>query len=433
MKTNYLLLSLMLAFLFSCEGERIDYSIFNRSIQVNARIDGAKTRATNDEWADGDAIGIYMVTAGEVLSAESGLEKNAKYTTQGNGVFNPTTPANDVKFPMDGSNVDFIAYYPHKTIPASLDYSIDVSNQSNQAAIDIMYSNNVTGKNSSSPEVVLQFSHKLTKLVFNIAPSVAGTDLSGLHAKLTDFNPSGKLSLKDGSVTATSTKKDIRLKVSADGKTAEAIVIPTTDLTGKKLIIEHGAVGYEYVLSAAENIKEFNSGFRYTYNLTLDPNVAIVSVSAAATISAWSEGPTETVTLNKNYNAYQPTGAGTQENPYTVVDAKNSWLEEGIWVQGYIVGYYTTSAVSSFSTDLSNPENVKDTALALAASPTETVGSNTFPVQLPTGAIRTALNLKTNPGNLGKEIKIKGNSGTYYGSIGMPSGISAYEFITVEP
>ncbi|MGI6046679.1 MAG: fimbrillin family protein [Petrimonas sp.] len=432
MKINNLFLFLMLTFLLACEGERIDFSIINRSIKVNARIDGMKTRATNDTWSEGDAIGIYMISAGEVLSAESVLAKNAKYVTEGGSAFNPSTVANDVKFPIDGSNVDFIAYYPHGSVGTDFGYSLNVTDQSNQAAIDVMYSNNVVAKNSSNPEIALQFTHKLSKLVFNFTPSVSGVDLSGLKAKLVDFNPRGKLSLIGGEVTSTSTKAEIQLIVSADGKTVEAIVLPTPDLTGKKLIIEHGLIGYEYEFSTAENISSFNSGYRYTFNITLDP-IAITSVSATAIISPWSEGPSETVYLNKNFNVYQPVGAGTQENPYTIVDARNLSPLSGVWVKGYIVGYYTGTSVGTFSSDLSDPETVKETAFALAASSTETTGSNTFPVNLPIGTLRDALNLKKNPSNLGKEVKIKGNIGTYYGGIGMPSGVSDYEFISSEP
>jgi len=49
-------------------------------------------------------------------------------------------------------------------------------------------------------------------------------------------------------------------------------------------------------------------------------------------------------------------------------------------------------------------------------------------VSLPPGEIRDNLNLKTNPGNLGKEVKIKGKIGTYYGAMGIPDA-TAYVFI----
>ena len=69
MKTTSLILFLMLALLLSCEGERIDYSIINRSINVNARIEGSKTRATNDtRYAP---IGVAQVVDGMVGRVEN--------------------------------------------------------------------------------------------------------------------------------------------------------------------------------------------------------------------------------------------------------------------------------------------------------------------------------------------------------------------------
>ncbi|MEA4995430.1 MAG: DUF6359 domain-containing protein, partial [Petrimonas sp.] len=86
------------------------------------------------------------------------------------------------------------------------------------------------------------------------------------------------------------------------------------------------------------------------------------------------------------------------------------------------------NTVTSFTNDLTDSTKIKITSLALAELPGETSGSKTFPVSLPLGEIRDNLNLKTNPGNLGKEVKIKGKIGTYYGAMGIPDA-TAYVFI----
>ncbi len=48
-----------------------------------------------------------------------------------------------------------------------------------------------------------------------------------------------------------------------------------------------------------------------------------------------------------------------------------------------------------------------------------------MPIQLPAGDLRTALNLKDNPGNLKKELLICGNIETYFKATGLKSATYA--------
>ncbi|MDO5663913.1 MAG: fimbrillin family protein [Bacteroidia bacterium] len=428
MKIRCSFLFLMLLFLLACEGEKIDFSIINRSIKVNARIDGVKTRATNDTWSEGDAIGIYMIAAGEAPSAESVLVKNAKYTTQGDGGFNPATVANDVKFPINGSNVDFIAYYPHGTINAAFEYSIDVTDQSNQAVIDLLYSDNSKNLNKNSAFVDLSFSHQLSKIIVNLK-TIDGSALINPSVTIKGIRTRGFFSLADKTQRVTATKGNIEMKMNSSGVMAEAIVLPTAALAGITLEIVNGDYGYVYDLSSAENVTSFQSGYKHTYTITLDTRAPL---SAVATISNWMDGPNEKVTIVKDFKVYKPVGAGTQENPYTIEDARNISPVNGVWVKGFIVGHYTGTSVGSFSNDITNPEIIKETSVALAVSATEANATRTYPIQLSTNDLKAVLSLKSKPENLGKEVKVKGNIANYYSAIGM-TGVSAYEFITADP
>ena len=61
----------------------------------------------------------------------------------------------------------------------------------------------------------------------------------------------------------------------------------------------------------------------------------------------------------------------------------------------------------------------------LAAKADEKEVNNCMPIQLPAGDLRTALNLKDNPGNLKKELIICGNIETYFGATGLKSATYA--------
>ena len=135
------------------------------SIKVSGHISGVRTRATGDSWSEGDAIGIYMVEAGKGLAVESILAQNAKYVTESDGLFYPAAVDYDVKFPLDGSDVDFIAYYPYGTISSNFEYMIDVADQADQSTIDLLYADNARGLNKDSSFVDLTFTHQLSKLL----------------------------------------------------------------------------------------------------------------------------------------------------------------------------------------------------------------------------------------------------------------------------
>ncbi len=429
MKRIYTYFILLCAILItSCEGEIIDQYSLDRSIKVNANIINPTTRASNSSWSSGDFIGIYMKNANQELSDKSALEKNAKYTTNGDNKFKPASTASDIKFPADGERVDFIAYYPHSTISNTLHYTIDVSNQDSQEEIDLMYSDNAIGLNRNSNNVDLQFSHQLSKIMVDIKTK-DGAPLKDVTASIKGINTKGKFSLIDKSISS-STKGNIKMKVNSKGDIAEAILIPTDNLAGVTLEITHGKFAYVYELNSSSKIKSFDSGYKYSYTMTLDPNSNNVSVviNPSSSINNWTEGPSENATLGKDSEIEETSGNGTKESPYSIDDARNKSGEKAVWVKGYIVGYYVGNTTKTFSRDLYDIDEVKTTSFALATSKGETDGNKTFPVALKLGKVRDALNLSDNPNNLDKEVVIKGNIDSYYGAIGFKES-SDFELI----
>lgn len=95
-------------------------------------------------------------------------------------------------------------------------------------------------------------------------------------------------------------------------------------------------------------------------------------------------------------------------------------------VKGYIVGYVDGQKYAEGAVFGASGENVSATNLILADAAGETDSSKCIPVQLPSGDVRTALNLKDNPGNLGREATLTGNIEKYFGVPGF-KGVTAYE------
>lgn len=123
---------------------------------------------------------------------------------------------------------------------------------------------------------------------------------------------------------------------------------------------------------------------------------------------------------------------GSAEKPLTV----DEFLAEGTpsaavpntYVTGYIVGCVPQGGMnlSEAIFNLTDGEP-SQTNVLIAASQVEDMVDYCVPVQLPSGAIRDALNLAANPGNLGREVTLCGSHEKYFGGNGLKS-LTAYAF-----
>lgn len=116
----------------------------------------------------------------------------------------------------------------------------------------------------------------------------------------------------------------------------------------------------------------------------------------------------------------------SKENPFTVATAISKYNASSpladTWVKGYIVGYVNGMSIDgSILNDLSSITDDNKTNLLIADSKNETDYTNCLVLQLPSGDVRTALNLKDNPSNLGKEVIVKGSLEKYFGTYGLKS------------
>lgn len=112
-------------------------------------------------------------------------------------------------------------------------------------------------------------------------------------------------------------------------------------------------------------------------------------------------------------------GDGTKDKPYSVAQAMLKQGEAGKWVTGYIVGYINTG-VTPFTYTYESGTVYSNIIIADAAD--TKVDADCLPVQMVNGtAIRTALNVGDNPGNIGKKVKIQGSLEAYFSVPGLKS------------
>lgn len=279
MKTNFITIGAALftavVIFFSCDFNEEDISSPENAVLFSANINGAvQTRAANDAWSPGDEIGVYMVKSNTTDVVENALNK--KYTTSaGNGNFSASTD-DMIFYPKDGSQVDFVAYYPYRASLITLgSYNVDVSDQSDQEAIDLLYAkadNEGAGyDNSRISAVELEFRHQLSRLKLIVktpAPElgISEDDLSNMTAEVSGLKTKAIFSLASATFREESTPTPIPLRMVTGGSLYDAIILPDDIADGVvEVTFTAGTQTFVWDISAIT----YESGKSYTYNVTL--------------------------------------------------------------------------------------------------------------------------------------------------------------------
>lgn len=252
-----------------------------------------QSRVSGNTWNANDEVGIYMMNAGSGI--EAATAQNKKYIAQTNGTLT-AAPGNGIYLPESG-NVDFIAYYPYTTSVSGNKLAVNVSDQSNPAAIDLIYSNGTKGVVATTATTIsLGFTHQLTKVTLNVTKDGTIETLNGLGVNIKGISTEGEFNLADGTLTATAgtNNKDVAMYIDAQGTTATAtaIILPTaasTDQTSLNLTFNLNGQSFTHTISDA-SIFEKGTNVSFNAKLSINNGKPVVTVGNA-TISNWTEKP----------------------------------------------------------------------------------------------------------------------------------------------
>ena len=250
-----------------------------------------QSRVSGNTWNANDEVGIYMMNAGSGI--EAATAQNKKYIAQTNGTLT-AAPGNGIYLPESG-NVDFIAYYPYTTSVSGNKLAVNVSDQSNPAAIDLIYSNGTKGVAATTATTIsLGFTHQLTKVTLNVTKDETIETLNGLGVNIKGISTEGEFNLADGTLTATAgtNNKDVAMYIDAQGTTATAtaIILPTaasTDQTSLNLTFNLNGQSFTHTISDA-SIFEKGKNVSFYANLSINNGKPVVTIGAA-TIEDWGE------------------------------------------------------------------------------------------------------------------------------------------------
>ena len=260
-------------------------------VEFRASVGVTETRAVDQIWSAADAIGIFMVKAGQSFVPEQISEgaENIRYVVDAaaTGTFKPG--GTTIYYPMDNSEVDFYAYSPwgslikEETTKHYL-YVVNLATQTNQEALDLLYSNDVKGKKKTDKTITLGFKHQLCKVILTVEPGagVSADEMNGLTVKVNAQNATAHFDLTAGALKAyAANAADITFFKQTDAYIYEAILLPdaATDRT------------FEFNLNNGRDVpfiwnmgKALTAGSKYTYTVKLNRT----GVEVSGQIDPWN-------------------------------------------------------------------------------------------------------------------------------------------------
>ena len=303
---------------------------------------GVAQRVMNTTWDAGDKIGVFMVKNGTGLDASGivGGGDNVVYTTTtGNGTFTPT--AGGLKFPADGSAVDFIAYYPYTGSLDNYTYAVDLTDQRRPSTIDLLYANDAKGFSQSSNIVRLNFRHQLVRVELTIK-SADNKQLTGVKVALNDQPLRATFDLNTGTFSQIAADRGtIAMNATSAGTllTATAFILPgQRDIT--VTITATDGTTKQITLDANKNLKQ---GDKYTKKISVK-NLGSTE-TPAPTYTHWTETPTITAQQLKDYKyiSHYFSDNGKQVRSYSML--YDTQLKMAYWVAYPLCNYYTAKNV----------------------------------------------------------------------------------------
>lgn len=320
--------ALLLMFVGACkkDNKKDVPGVGQAEVQFSSTISGQiKTKAVNDSWEANDAIGVFMKTGTGLSNV---LAANKSYMTTGDGTFKASSTDQTIYYPEDGSKADFIAYYPYKQSLTDGNYPVNVTDQSAQGAIDLMYANNATGLSKTSTNAQLVFVHQLSKIQITVKNGVGVADLNGLRTTISGLKTTANFALATGSLSGQGQVSDIQAKTSVqNGLTvAEAIVLPTTDQTGIKVVFVLNAKTYTWTLPAGTT---FEQGKKYTYEVELQGAGGNSGIAASlnAIITNWTDTPSGSYSLDQETGSSNPPQTSAyMETPLITTDNNMTYI-----------------------------------------------------------------------------------------------------------
>lgn len=206
------------------ENRSVNEGAEERPISFGAKIEGRAVAA----WQKRQRIGVYIFKEGKPLEDKTLVNAwaNVPFETRTeSGFFAAVFEKN--YYPED-EKVDVVAYSPYRGEVNDYQLSLDLSDQSRPAELDLLYANNVKAWGQGMGEASLLFAPQLAQLRLQLI-SADRSDLSKVEVRALNMPVEGTFDLRNGEMKVGQRKADIGLHLTgeATARVASAFLFPT--------------------------------------------------------------------------------------------------------------------------------------------------------------------------------------------------------------
>lgn len=259
--------------LSSCTKDNENLAQVKDVVQLRASVHSGNYTKVGDQWVGTEKVGLFMIGEND-FSIVNNVD-NKEYDVAIGGALT-AADKNEAKYPADGSNVRFVAYYPYDKTLTGRVYKVDLRQEKDHDLLYVEATGNFT-KVQESP-VNLSFKHKLARLFLTVKKD--NQIQEGVTAKITrkvtaDFDLATGVLSNPAQVS--------ELSMTAGGTGLTALVLPGVE-ADSKIVFASGEKQYTWDLSD----KELTAGIQYNYTITLkDEEIPLVDAKLESTIEGW--------------------------------------------------------------------------------------------------------------------------------------------------
>ncbi len=280
---------------FSCNNNNEKDISQEELVKVNIRagIDLQST-AYDSEWSANDAIGIAMMDYERIHMIDN-IYNYRYYTPSGSESFIPASEEQVLYYPWDGSQVYFKAYYPYlEDLSPEMRFNVNVENQTNLQAIDIMTGKHLSGFSKTDPNADLRMYHRLSKLIFRFFYEEGLEELSSLDYDVIvkGMKVSGTCDILNDTVYVDNVIRNIRIPDRGLEAQTTGIVMPRP--AGRGVDFDFDFANGRGFTAAMSDTLQLLSGHKYMFYIRLEgkdippgPVATIFKVD----IADWIAGP----------------------------------------------------------------------------------------------------------------------------------------------
>lgn len=269
-----------------------------------------QTRAYNQVWESGDAIGITATTGATAYT-------NVKYTTaQADGSFAAATAGSDIYY-QDNGEVTFTAYYPWNDLSTAATIPADMRIQSQQKSFDFLWAQATGSK--AAPHVAFTFAHRMSKVVMTLkkGADISFDELQAASLWLDGCLHVGEFDVATGQVTATPGTGGLwQFAGNTDNPTCNAPV--SADASAQTL--SYTLIVLPQVFTAGLPFTAALAG-RQSFGTQLDFSAANANAGDASAANAWVAGRQYNISVTLHKTAI--TVDGCTINPWEGADGGN--------------------------------------------------------------------------------------------------------------